>query len=108
MSSPPNPQVFAALGDPNRLAIVGRLSTGPAFTLALVRETSLTRQAVRKHLDVLSRVGLVRGARVGRQRRWSLDARPLRAVRDWADGYRQLWESRLDQLERHLERGDDE
>ena len=106
MSAPPSAPVFAALGDATRLSIVRRLADAPALTMALAEETSLSRQAVRKHLDVLVRVGLVRGERAGRHQRWSLDARPIRAVRDWADGYRQLWESRLDRLERHLREHD--
>ena len=54
--------IFAALGDDTRLRIVGRLSAdGPTSIARLTVGTGVTRQAVTKHLHVLSEVGLVRG-----------------------------------------------
>lgn len=96
--------IFAALGDPTRLRIVDRLGrAGPASITTLTRGTSLTRQAVTKHLAVLAEAGLVHDARRGRERVWALDAAPLREVAEWVEQYRAQWEDRLDRLEAFLQ-----
>lgn len=101
--APPRAQVFAALADETRLALLGRLRGGPArSTTELASGTELSRQAVRKHLGVLAEAGLVRHRRLGRQRLWSLDAAPLRAVSVWSASYAAFWEARLDALDAFL------
>lgn len=96
----PEPQLFAALADPTRLALVSRLQhQRRGSTTQLATGTGLSRQAVRKHLDVLNAAGLVRNCRQGRQRLWELDARPLRRVSDWAAQVQRQWEARFDQLD---------
>ena len=100
----PDPGVFAALADPTRLLLVERLRDEPSCsTTQLAEGTGFTRQAVRKHLGVLAQAGLVRDRREGRERRWSLDARPLEAVRLWTDTYQRHWEARFDQLDALLQ-----
>ena len=100
----PDPRVFAALGDPTRLGLVHRLGAAPALsTTGLAEGTGMSRQAIRKHLGVLHEAGLVRHTRRGRERLWSLNAAPLRDVRDWADQWRRLWEDRFDRLEAYLQ-----
>lgn len=100
----PEPAVFAALGDSTRLALLSRLRGGEAMSIASLREgTPLTRQAITKHLKVLSSAGLVRDARRGREHLWSLDARPMRDLALWAESWRAEWEGRFDRLERYLE-----
>lgn len=96
----PNPAtVFAALGDPVRLAIVVRLCTdGPLQTIQLKQGTSLTRQAVTKHLWVLEDVGLVRSGRIGRNRSWRIDARRLEIARTYLDQISLQWDARLERL----------
>lgn len=107
MVATPDPRLFAALGDPLRLALVGRLGREGALpTTELARETGVTRQAVRKHLDVLARVGLVSDERRGRQRLWTLDPRPLGEVADWAAAYQAQWEARFDRLQHMLDEED--
>lgn len=70
--------VFAALGDQTRLRIVARLCrTGPGSIARLTEGTSVTRQAVTKHLRVLEEAGLVRSHRVGREVIWSVQQRRL-------------------------------
>lgn len=100
MAPTPDPAVFAALADPTRLALLQRMrDQRPRSTTQLADGTGLTRQAVRKHLGVLSQAGLVRNRRQGRTRQWTLDARPLEQVSVWAASYRRFWETRLDQLD---------
>src|SRR5882757_2321332 len=70
--------VFAALGDPIRLAMVSRLCTdGPLPTILLKQATSLSRQAVTKHLKLLENIKIVKSQRVGRDRLWRIEAQRL-------------------------------
>lgn len=103
----PDPEVFAALGDSTRLSLFALLAEGPPrSTTALAAETEITRQGVRKHLDVLADAGLVHGVREGRERLWSADPRPLHAVSAWLEGFRAVWEGRFDRLQAFLEEGE--
>jgi DNA-binding transcriptional ArsR family regulator len=92
-------RVFAALADPTRRAILGRLRSGDASVGEIAAPFSISLAAVSKHLDVLERAGLVRREARGRERRCHLEAAPLREAVDWADAYREFWGERLDALE---------
>ncbi|MGH7108177.1 MAG: ArsR/SmtB family transcription factor [Acetobacteraceae bacterium] len=66
--------VFAALGDPARLRIVGKLcETGPLSIVRLTQAESISRQAITKHLHALSDAGLVHNERRGRESLWRLE-----------------------------------
>ena len=70
--------IFAALGDPVRLAIVARLcGDGPLPTITLKEQTGVSRQGVSKHLRLLEQSGLVRSARKGRDRLWQVETRRI-------------------------------
>jgi DNA-binding transcriptional ArsR family regulator len=100
--------VFAALGDPVRFAIVARLcDDGPLPTIALKAGTSLSRQAVTKHLRVLEEVGLVRSDRVGRDRSWRVESEGLARTRDHLARISAQWDARLERLRAMVE-GEDE
>jgi DNA-binding transcriptional ArsR family regulator len=94
---------FAALADPTRRAILARLAAGEASVTELAEPFEMSLPAVSKHLKVLERAGLV--AR-GRERQWRparLEARPLKDVAEWAEGYRRFWEESYDRLEEYLD-----
>jgi DNA-binding transcriptional ArsR family regulator len=96
--------VFAALGDPVRLAIVSRLSAdGPLPTIRLKQGTRVTRQAVTKHLRVLEDVGLVRSDRVGRDRLWQVEAQRLAELRKSLEEISARWDVRLERLRSYVE-----
>ena len=96
--------VFAALGDETRLRLVGRLSSGKPESIARLSEGSrLTRQAITKHLTVLSRAGLVRDRRVGRERVWRLEGRKLAEVRQYLERISAQWDDALDRLKSFVE-----
>jgi DNA-binding transcriptional ArsR family regulator len=98
-----HPSVFAALGDDVRLRLVERLRGGQALSIAaLTADSGLTRQAIRKHLGVLERAGLVQELRQGREHQFRVDPAPLQAVADWAEAYRRDWEDRFDRLDAFL------
>ena len=95
--------VFRAIADPTRRAILDRLRAGPAPVNALALDFEQSRPAISKHLRVLRDAALVSEQRVGRERVYRLQARPLQQVAGWAEGYRALWLDNLNNLKRYLE-----
>ena len=96
--------IFAALGDGTRLALVARLSAaGPLSIVTLTDGTGVTRQAVTKHLHVLSDAGLVRDSWVGRERVWQLEPESLRAARRSLDRISAEWDDALGRLRAFVE-----
>ena len=94
---------FEVLAEPNRRRILDLLMAAERPVGELVDELSVSQPAVSKHLRVLREAGLV-DVRSERQLRiYRVRPEPLRAVDEWLEPYRQLWASRLDKLERHLD-----
>ena len=98
------PDVYRAIADPTRRAILDRLRSGPVPVNSLASDFSQTRPAISKHLRVLRKAHLVRERRCGRERRYSLEPEPLRDVAQWIEEYRVFWQSSLNSLKRHLEK----
>lgn len=98
--------LFAALGDPTRLKLVVRLSSrGPESIVGLSKGAGVSRQAVTKHLHVLSDAGLVRGFRLGRRHIWELEPHRLADAREHLDRIDAQWDEALERL-RTLVEGD--
>jgi len=95
--------VFRAIADPTRRAILDRLRAGPTPVNALADDFRQSRPAISKHLRVLRRARLVSERRVGRERRYELQPAPLQQVVGWIEGYRAFWQMKLDNLKRYLE-----
>ena len=95
--------VFRAVADPTRRAILDRLRGGGAHVNALAAELEQSRPSISKHLKVLREARLVRERRVGRERIYQLDPLPLQRVAGWIEGYRAFWVTSLDNLKRRLE-----
>ena len=97
--------IFAALGDGIRLALVAKLAaSGPLSIVTLTDGTGVTRQAVTKHLHVLSEVGLVRGHYVGRDNVWELQRQQLNQARQSLDAIAAQWDRALGRLKAFVER----
>ena len=96
--------VFAALGDETRLLLVARLSAGEPRSIAELTEgSSLTRQAITKHLRVLERAGVVRCERAGRESRFAFDPRPLNELHEYLDRVSRRWDEALGRLKALVE-----
>jgi DNA-binding transcriptional ArsR family regulator len=96
--------VFAALGDATRLGLLGRLSVdGPLSITRLSEGTGVTRQAITRHLHALSRVGLVRDARRGRERVFALDLKRLEKAREYLDQVAMQWDAAAARLKAFVE-----
>lgn len=93
---------FAALGDPTRLAILARLSSGEASVTELAEPFDMTMPAISKHLKVLERAGLIARSRDAQYRPCHLDPGPLKQVAEWIDEYRRFWEQSFDRLDEYL------
>ena len=95
--------VFRAVADPTRRAILDRLRAGPANAGALAADFRQSRPAISKHLRVLREARLVIDRAVGRERVYTVDPLPLQAAAGWLEGYRSFWQSSLAELKRRLE-----
>lgn len=104
--------LFAALGDETRLALLMRLSTsGPGSIARLSEKAKVSRQAITKHLSVLSAAGLVRSTRRGRESVWELTPKRLAEAHVYLDRISTQWDDALDRLRAFVEddgRGDDD
>src|SRR5436190_4678546 len=85
------PDVFRAIADPTRRAILDRLRGGPTPVNALAADFRQSRPAISKHLRVLREAQLVTEQRVGRERLYRLEPRALQRVAGWVEGYRGFW-----------------
>lgn len=93
--------VFAALADPTRRAVLRAVAErGEATATDLGVDVGVTRQAVAKHLEHLAEAGLVAGARVGRERRWSVTPAPMADAAAWLERTGSAWDARLARLRR--------
>jgi len=97
-------ELFAALGDGNRLQLIDRLCTGgPTSITQLAVGTSISRQAVTKHLQRLEQAGLVHSYREGRERLWQIEARRLQDAQRYLQRVSARWDAAIDRLRRYVE-----
>jgi DNA-binding transcriptional ArsR family regulator len=99
-------QVFHALGDPTRRAIVDRLSQGPVSASQLTERLGITLTAVGQHLVILEACGLAVTEKVGRVRTCRMASTGLDALEQWVREHRTEWEKRADMLGKLIENGD--
>lgn len=97
--------LFAALGDETRLTLLMKLGDGSLLSITSLTEgSSLTRQAITKHLRVLEDAGLVRGIRQGRETLFEIEPKPLADVRRALDVFSQQWDQALARLKSYVEK----
>jgi len=91
--------VFNAIAEPRRRAILDALAAGERPVGELVDAVGLAQPQVSKHLRVLREVGAVSVRELGRQRLYRVNGPALRPVHDWIRDYEQLWSDRFDALD---------
>ncbi|GAA4051460.1 ArsR/SmtB family transcription factor [Nonomuraea soli] len=91
--------VFVALADPTRRAVVRRLGHAPTSVGDLAREFPMTLPSFMKHVRTLESSGLIRTVKHGRVRTCVLNRERLSLVDDWLADQRRIWEERTDRLE---------
>lgn len=101
---PPDPlsDVFSALGDPTRRAILARLALGEASVGELAEPFQMSGPGVSKHLKVLERAGLIERGREAQWRPCRLTAGPLKEAAGWLDAYRRFWDDSFDRMADYL------
>ena len=100
-------EVFAALGDETRLALVAKLCRGEELSISELTETAagarMTRQAVTKHLRVLERAGILRCSQAGRERRYAFRPAALEEMRSYLELVSAQWDEALGRLKAFVE-----
>jgi DNA-binding transcriptional ArsR family regulator len=91
-------EVFAALADPVRRAILAKLDGRELLVSEVAASFDISLQAVSKHIQVLVRAGLVRQQRTGRISRCRLDAGPIYEAAVWLNRYSKYWQEQFDLL----------
>lgn len=98
--------VFHALADPTRRAMLRALDRGEMTVSALAAPFSMSLAAASKHVRTLEQAGLIRRTIQGRTHRCRLERAPLTAAMQWLRHYERFWNERLDDLERALEQAE--
>jgi DNA-binding transcriptional ArsR family regulator len=95
--------VFQAIADPTRRAIIALIALQAMTPNAIAEHFDITRQAVSKHLRILTECELVVPEQKGREIYYSLEIEKMKEIDEWLEQYRKIWETRFDQLGEVLE-----
>jgi DNA-binding transcriptional ArsR family regulator len=106
--SPPLDQIFHALADPTRRALVERLGDRPLAVGELAKPFALSLPAILQHLQILEASGLVKSEKIGRSRICRLEPAALEAVETWVAGRRSHLQRQFDRLGEYLQATSDE
>ena len=94
--------VFQAIADPTRRAIIGLIALQAMTPNALAEHFDTTRQAVSKHLRILVECQLVKQEQTGREIYYHFNAKKMKDVADFIEPFRKMWESRFTKLDKVL------
>ena len=94
--------VFQAIADPTRRAIITLIALQAMTPNALADNFHTTRQAVSKHLRILIECALVKQEQQGREIYYSLEIEKLKEIDQWVGQFRKIWETRFNQLDKVL------
>lgn len=95
--------VFQAIADPTRRAIIALIALQAMTPNAIAEHFDTSRQAVSKHLRILAECDVVRQEQKGREIYYSLEIDKMKEIDEWLEQYRQIWETRYEQLDELLE-----
>ena len=91
--------VFQAIADPTRRAILSLIAIQAMTPNALAEHFDVSRQAVSKHIQVLAECELVKQESSGREIYYHFNPKKMKVVADWLEQFRQLWETKFNQLD---------
>ena len=91
--------VFQAIADPTRRAIIALIALHAMTPNAIAEHFDTSRQAVSKHLRILTECELVTQEQKGREIFYSLELEKMKEIDKWLEQYRKIWETRFGQLE---------
>ncbi len=94
--------VFQAIADPTRRAILSLIAMSAMTPNALADHFDSSRQAVSKHIRVLTECELIKQEQAGREIYYYLNPKKMKEVADWLEPFRKTWDKRFDQLDQLL------
>ncbi len=94
--------IFQAIADPTRRAIIALVAMQAMTPNAIAENFNTTRQAVSKHLRILTECELVKQKYDGREIYYSLEVNKMKEIDKWLEQYRKIWENRFNQLDKVL------
>ena len=94
--------IFQAIADPTRRAIIAMIALQAMTPNAIAENFNTTRQAISKHLRILTECDLVKQAYQGREIYYSLEIEKMKEIDKWLNQFRKIWETRFDQLDQVL------
>ena len=94
--------IFQAIADPTRRAIIALIALQAMTPNAIAEHFDTTRQAVSKHLRILTECELVKQEQQGREIYYSLEIGKMKEIDKWLDQYRKIWENQFNQLDEIL------
>ena len=94
--------VFQAIADPTRRAIVVLIAMQAMTPNAIAEHFDTSRQAVSKHLRILTECQLVKQEQSGREIYYQLNAHKMKEIDKWLEQFRKIWENRFNQLDNVL------
>jgi DNA-binding transcriptional ArsR family regulator len=94
--------IFQAIADPTRRAIIALIALQAMTPNAIAENFNSTRQAVSKHLRILTECELVKQEQQGREIYYSLEIEKIKEIDKWLEQYRKIWETRFNQLDQIL------
>ena len=94
--------IFQAIADPTRRAIIAFIALQAMTPNAIAENFNMTRQAVSKHLRILTECELVKQDQQGREIHYSLEINKMKEIDNWLEQYRTIWEDRFNQLDNLL------
>jgi DNA-binding transcriptional ArsR family regulator len=94
--------IFQAVADPTRRAIIVLIALQTMTPNAIAEHFDITRQAVSKHLRILTECELVKQEHQGREIYYSLEIDKMKEIDRWLEQFRKIWETRFNQLDQVL------
>ncbi|HUM98320.1 MAG TPA: metalloregulator ArsR/SmtB family transcription factor [Chitinophagaceae bacterium] len=94
--------IFQAIADPTRRGIIALIALQAMTPNAIAENFNTTRQAISKHLRILSECDLVKQEHQGREIYYSLEIEKMKEIDRWLEQYRKIWETRFNQLDKLL------
>jgi DNA-binding transcriptional ArsR family regulator len=94
--------IFQAIADPTRRAIIALIALQAMTPNAIAENFNTTRQAVSKHLRILTECELVKQEQQGREIYYSLEIDKMKEIDKWLEQFRKIWETRFSQLDKLL------
>ena len=94
--------IFQAIADPTRRAIIALIAAQAMTPNAIAEQFDTSRQAISKHLRILTECELVRQKQQGREIYYQLELNKMKEIDKWLNQYRKLWEERFDNLDKVL------